>query len=193
MENLEQIEAIEELLEDYYSNNAKKLHKMIDSILLRFGGISNKDMDDFYSLANEVFTDILKRYDISRSFDAFLYSCLTNKIMSEFTKRNRDKHKVNTMSMSLDSPIGDEDGLTIGDILAGSFDMEKEIFGDVNAVTFKLEKYLATLSRKQKKILELLSYYYRAAEIQELLHITQKEYEDALDCIHSYEKIKILL
>lgn len=193
MENLEQMEAIEELLENYYSNNARKLHRMVDRILLRFGVLGYKDMDDFYSLANEVFTDILKRYDISRSFDAFLYSCLTNQIMSEFTKRNRDKRKVDRMSMSLDSPIGDEDGLTIGDILAGSFDMEKEIFGDVNAVTFKLEKYLATLSRKQKKILELLSYYYRAAEIQELLHITQKEYEDALDCIHSYEKIKILL
>lgn len=193
MENLEQMEAIEELLENYYSNNARKLHRMVDRILLRFGVLEYKDMDDFYSLANEVFTDILKRYDISRSFDAFLYSCLTNKIMSEFTKRNCDKRKVNTMSMSLDSPIGDEDGLTIGDILAGSFDMEKEIFGEISSITFKLEKYLAMLSRKQREILVLLSYSYRVAEIQELLHITQKEYEDALDCIHSYEKIKILL
>lgn len=72
MENLEQMEAIEELLENYYSNNARKLHRMVDRILLRFGVLGYKDMDDFYSLANEVFTDILKRYDISRSFDAFL-------------------------------------------------------------------------------------------------------------------------
>ena len=41
-----------ELLEAYYADNAKKLHKTVDRILLKFGGLSEKDRDDFYSLAN---------------------------------------------------------------------------------------------------------------------------------------------
>ena len=182
-----------QILNAYYADNAKKLHRVVDRILSKFGGLTYKDTDDFYSLANEVFADVLKRYDCEQSFDGFLYSCLSNKIMSEITKRNREKRKADRMCISLDAPVGDKDGLTIGDILTDDFDIEKEIFGEISAVTSKLEKYLAMLSRKQRALLELLSYCYRAAEIQKILHMTQKEYADTLEGIHSYEKIRILL
>ena len=49
---------ISKILEAYYADNARKLHKMVDGILLKFGGLTHKDMDDFYSLANEVFVDV---------------------------------------------------------------------------------------------------------------------------------------
>ena len=37
-----------QILDTYYSDNAKKLHNTVDKILLKFGGLSNKDLDDFY-------------------------------------------------------------------------------------------------------------------------------------------------
>ena len=43
---------MEKILQSYYADNAKKLHRIVDRIILRFGGISEKDKDDFYSLAN---------------------------------------------------------------------------------------------------------------------------------------------
>ena len=98
---------MEQILITYYAENAKKLHKIVDKILLKFGGLSNKDLDDFYSLANEVFVDVMKRYDKSQSFDVFLYSCLSNKIKTEITKRNREKRKADRMSISIDTPVGD--------------------------------------------------------------------------------------
>ena len=52
-----------DILNTYYADNAKKLHKTVDRILCKFGGLSGKDTDDFYSLANEVFADVIKRYD----------------------------------------------------------------------------------------------------------------------------------
>ena len=182
-----------QILDTYYTDNARKLHRVVDRILSKFGGLTYKDTGDFYSLANEVFVDAIRRYDETQSFDGFLYSCLSNKIMSEITRRNREKRKADRMCISLDAPVGDIDGLTIGDILTDDFDIEKEIFGEISAVTSKLEKYLAMLSRKQRALLELLSYCYRAAEIQKILHMTQKEYADTLEGIHSYEKIRILL
>ena len=181
------------ILDTYYADNARKLHRVVDRILSKFGGLTYKDTGDFYSLANEVFVDAIRRYDETQSFDGFLYSCLSNKIMSEITRRNREKRKADRMCISLDAPVGDKDGLTIGDILTDDFDIEKEIFGEISAVTSKLEKYLAMLYRKQRALLELLSYCYRAAEIQKILHMTQKEYADTLEGIHSYEKIRILL
>ena len=51
------------ILNEYYKDNAKKLHKVADKILQKFGGLSDKDYQDFYSLANDVFVDVLKRWD----------------------------------------------------------------------------------------------------------------------------------
>lgn len=59
----------------------------IPAILLKFGGIPDKDMDDFYSLANEVFVEVMKRYDSSQSFEAFLYSCLSKRIKTEMLSK----------------------------------------------------------------------------------------------------------
>ncbi len=183
---------MEHIVNLYYADNAKKLHGMVDKILLKFGGISNKDKDDFYSLANEVFVDVLKRYDGVQPFDGFLYACLSNRIMSEITKRNRYKRKADRMAVSIDAPASADNDCTIGDMLADSFSMEEEVFGDVGAMAFRLERYLERLSGRQKEILKLLSYCYGAMEIQRILHMTPHEYEDALGNIRSYENIKIL-
>ncbi len=184
---------MEKILITYYKDNAKKLHRVVDGILLKFGGLSNKDLDDFYSLANEVFWDVMKRYDNSRPFDAFLYSCLRNRIKSEVTKRNREKRKADRMSVSIDTPIGDEENMTIGDMLADDyFSIEKEIFGEGNDESYKIERYLDSLTKRQRKIVELLAASYKVWEIQKILNITQKEYEDAMSGIHSYENISLL-
>ncbi len=181
------------ILDSYYADNAKKLHRTVDKILFKFGGLYGKDKDDFYSLANEVFVDVMKRYDGIQSFDGFLYSCLSNKIMTEITRRNCEKRKADRMSVSLDAPVGDEDGCLLKDLIADSHDIESELFGEVNAMAYKLERYLERLSKRQKKVLELLSFCYKVEEIRGMLHMTQREYEDALGCIRSYENIKILL
>ena len=97
------------ILDTYYADNARKLHRTVDKILVKFGGLSGKDMDDFYSLANEVFADVLKRYDHVQSFDGFLYTCLSNKIMTEITRRNREKRKADRMCTSLDGTNEDEE------------------------------------------------------------------------------------
>ena len=80
---------MERILKYYYTNNAAKLHDMVDKILSKFGGLSDKDMDDFYSLANEVFVDAMRRHRDGLSFDVFLYSCLQNRVKAEMTKRNK--------------------------------------------------------------------------------------------------------
>lgn len=184
---------MDQVLNEYYADNARKLRRVVDRILLKFGGLYNKDRDDFYSLANEVFVDAMGKYDGVQPFDGFLYSCLKYKVLSEITRRNREKRKADRVAVSLDTPVGDGEAYTLGDLIAGSYDIESDIFGGVDAMAYKLERYLARLSRRQKEVLELLSYCYKAAEIQRMLHITQGQYADMLDGIRSYENIKILL
>ena len=114
------------ILDTYYADNAKKLRNVVDKILFKFGGLSNKDRDDFYSLANEVFVDVIKRYDCKKSFDGFLYSCLSNKIMTEITRRNREKRKADRFSISLDGINENDEECTLLEFLPSDFDTFEE-------------------------------------------------------------------
>ena len=183
-----------DILNTYYADNAKKLHKTVDKILCRFGGLSGKDTDDFYSLANQVFADVMKRYDYKQSFDGFLYSCLSNKIMTEITRRNREKRKADRMCVSLDTPVGDDDGLTIGNIIADNFDTFEEVNKRQGNGQYqdKVSRYIARLSNCQVNILNLLIDGFRPGEIQRMLEISPTEYADALQVMRSYENIKVL-
>lgn len=185
---------MDEILITYYSNNAKKLHKIVDRILLKFGGLSDKDLDDFYSLANEVFVDVMARYDDSQSFDAFLYSCLLNKVKTEMTRRNCEKRKADRMSISIDAPIGDDENSTIGDIIASDFSIEKELFEKDKGEEWSEEanRYLDSLSPLQRKIAFLLSDNNTPNEICEELHITLKHFENSMKRILADERIKSL-
>lgn len=185
---------MEKILDTYYANNARKLHNTVDKILLQFGGVPDKDVDDFYSLANEVFVNAIRRYDNEQSFDGFLYSCLSNKIKTEITARNRYKRRADRMSLSMDVPVGDEDeNVTLGDMIADGFDMDKEIFGESEEEYSKrMILYLNKLSKMQKEILRLKIAGYNPGEIREELHITKKEYANENSAIHSYRNVSVL-
>lgn len=186
--------SMDQILITYYANNAKKLHMTVNKILLKFGGLSDKDKDDFYSLANEVFVDVMNRFDNSQSFDTFLYSCLSNKIKTEITKRNREKRKADRMSISIDTPIGDDENSTIGDMIASDNNIEKELFERNKKVEWRKEvnDFLNSLSPLQRKIAFLLSDNNTPSEICEELHITIKHFENSMKRILADERIKPL-
>ncbi len=184
---------MEQILIGYYADNAKKLHKVVDKILQKFGGLSDKDVDDFYSLANEVFVDVMKRYDYTQSFDGFLYSCLSNKIKTEITRRNREKRKADRMSISIDTPVGDEENSTIGDMIADKFTIEKQLFEEnEEGYSRRMLLYLDRLSNLQKEVLKLNIAGYLPNEIREELHISEKQYADCYAAIHSYRNVSVL-
>lgn len=184
---------MDKILITYYSNNARKLHKMVDKILLKFGGLSDKDLDDFYSLANEVFVDVMRRYDDSQPFDGFLYSCLSNKIKTEMTRRNREKRRADRMSISIDTPIGDDENSTIGDMIADDITVEKEVFEkNEEGYSKRILIYLSRLSSLQKEVLRLNIAGYLPGEIREELHISEKQYADCYAAIHSYRNVSVL-
>ncbi|MDE5591282.1 MAG: hypothetical protein K2J60_19415 [Acetatifactor sp.] len=184
---------MDKILRTYYSDNARKLHNMVDKILLKFGGLSDKDMDDFYSLANEVFVDAMRRYDDSQSFDGFLYSCLLNKIKTEMSRRNREKRRADRMSISIDTPIEGDENTTIGDIIADDNTIEKELFDEgEEGYSRRMLLYLSRLSNLQKNVLKLNMAGYLPNEIKEELHIDEKQYADCCTAIHSYRNVSVL-
>lgn len=201
----------ETILNLYYENNAKKLHTMVNQIFYRkYGGIQDKDMDEFYSVANDVFFDIVKnnRYDSSKGeFDGFLYRALSLAFIDEFKRQNSDKRatkielvngdgKVIQMILSdiyLDTPIDKDGNSTLGDVIPDSFDIEKEIFeGKEEMYSEKVQLYLSRLSNIQREVLRLIIDGYLPNEIREELHITKKQYADCYAAIHAYRNVSIL-
>ena len=205
------------ILNVYYKNNAKKLHHMVDKLLRQFGGVDAKDKDDFYSLANEVFWDVLNRYDRNQPFETFLYSCLDRKIKTEITRRNRSKRQpyqrdssgklikdedgkpIPIPILSLNSPIGDDEDKTIEDLIkdtkeGNSFDIDKTFFEDnKEKYSEKMLFYISRLSSLQKETAKLIISGYTPKEIIKILHISESQYADLIKAIGSSRNISILL
>ena len=185
---------MERILRIYYADNAGRLHRIVDRILAGFGGLSDKDKDDFYSLANEVFADAIRRYDHSQSFDAFLYACLCNHIKTEITRRNREKRRSDRMSVSLDAPVGGEGQLTLADVIADEFVIEREVLEkNEEGYSRRMQCYLGRLSKIQREVLKLDTAGDPPCEIRELLHLSRKQYADSYAAIHSYRNVSVLL
>ena len=62
---------MEDRIEYYYANNAKKLREMVDKIIIKLH-FRDVDNTDFYSLANEIFLQAINNYDENQDFNGFL-------------------------------------------------------------------------------------------------------------------------
>ncbi len=180
----------DEILVSYYADNGKKLHRLIDMLLLKFGGLSDKDSADFYSLGNSIFMNVLNRWDPDEgtAFETYLSICLNNKICSEISKRNCHKRAGNLVS--LDTCIGDDEDSYIT-LIADDTNIEAELI-DNNALSSTMEAYLRKLSPLQRDILYMLADGSPSDEICIKLHIKYKDFCSHMAVIRSYDKVKIL-
>lgn len=91
---------MEQLLNSYYENNAKKLHATVNKIFNKhYGGTVGRDMEEFYGIGSDVLIDILAKYKSGKStydssqgsFDGYVYRAIYMAITDEFKRQNRDK------------------------------------------------------------------------------------------------------
>ena len=154
-------------LEYYYADNGKNLKKMIDRIIVNFGGIFDKDKDDFYSIGNEVFVSALNSYkDGDQSFGSYLKLCITNKIKTEISKRNAIKRSADVGSLD-----GDEEPIDVVD----EKDFEEEILSKESA-----KKMLSCLSKTGQKIISLRLQNKTDADIRSELGLTDRQFENEI-------------
>ncbi len=181
----------EKIVNMFFENDEEMLKNMVDKILYKLG--FDVEKSDFYSLGSEIFLDVLCRYNEIQDFNGFLYSCLTNKFKTEMTRRNRIKRQADRNSISIDTPIGEDEESTIGNMIASKYTVEKELFEEnEEGYSNKMKNYLNKLSTLQREVLRLISIGFSPCEILEELHINQKMYEDCYNAIHSYRNISLL-
>ena len=182
-----------DLVDLYFGNDGKALYSLIDKVLFKLK--FDVEKSDFYSLGSEIFLDALCRYDEMQDFNGFLYSCLSNKFKTEMTRRNRQKRKADRDSISIDTPIGNEDGSsTLGDMIASNINIEKEILGDDSDIIMdeKIERYLESLTKIQRKIIEMKMLNVEVQDIKEELGLTDSQYSSHMQEVVQYEHIRLL-
>lgn len=202
-----------EAIEEYYANDARMLRKKVDKILIKFGGLAQKDYDDFYSIAGVALAEAQdtltrdKNNGQRKNVRGYLYRCIIFAIMSEISRINANKRKqkeevideegrkktVFMHDLSLDAPIGDEDGGRLKDTLPSDFELEAEVINkSFTGYSDNVAKYIESLSPRQRKISELIMDGYNVQNIKETLGLSDKQYTKAINEMKSFEKTRVL-
>lgn len=191
------------IIEEYCCNDMKKLKYACNPILIRIGGISKKDYDDIYSLAQFLLYKCVKKYDKNNdkgaSFHTFFRRVLDRRMCDVYvrdrnrqcrsnTKVNENGEKQFVPDFSLDAPS--KDCVAIMERIALSYNLENEVVKeDLNK---KVKSYLHNLSTEQLEVANLFMEGYDQKDIMEILHITQPELNDRLNGMKAYRNISIL-
>ena len=203
---MERIELNEEqlaIIDEYCCDDMKKLKKLCNPIIMKIGGISEKDHDDIYSLAQFVLYKSVKNYDKNNtngaSFKTFLYNILSRRIYATYLRDKNRQCRSNTKigkngevifipDVSLDAPT--EDCVATLERISTSSYLEDEVFKP--DISEKTKNYLHNLSIEQLEVAKLFMNGYKRDDIKEILHITQIELNNRINGMKAYRNISIL-
>lgn len=209
-----------QILESYYKVNennpeesAKKLHNVVDKILKQFGGITDIDRDECYSIANLEITKYIKSqldkgiedFDEDK-FNGFIYFAISRKVKMHITRKNRQKRckivtkmedgkeiKEYIYPTSLDNLMSDDGKTKMIDIIPSDFDIESSIdVGELLNLGENVVKYIASLGCIERKIADLIMQGCNSTEIKSILKLSDKEYNTYLSDMKEYEKRQLL-
>lgn len=209
-----------EILESYYKVNedkpeesAKKLHTMVDKILSQFGGITDFDREECYSIANLYISKYIKSqldqniedFDEDK-FNGYMYFGITNKIKTYITRKNRGKRcqivtskegdkevKQYIYPTSLDNLMTDDGETKYMDVIPSDFDIESSIdVGELLNLGENVIRYINSLGTIQRQIADLIMQGCNSTEIKNILKLSDKEYNTYLSDMKEYDKRKLL-
>jgi len=192
---------IESAIEELYANNQYKLRQICNKEMARFGGLSPKDYDGFYSRAGLEISVAKKNntYNPSKGKTPleFFTGVIKWSIWKEMTDRNRGKRhnfieteetdedgnvvkkKKFVPTVSIDMPISDDGNMTIGDTLQSDFDINDVLLNE--CVDENVEKFLCSLPLVARKIIEMKMECIPVSIIKSKLELSDKEYIDYMN------------
>lgn len=204
MKNEEWNEDQMKILHEYCDNEMAEIKKMCNLIIMNAGGISGKEYDDIYSLAQFLLFKCVKKYDANNkkgaSFKTFYRGILNRRLYATYlrdknrqcrsnTRIDKDGNRVFLPDVSLDAPT--KDCVDTLERISISPTLEDDFFKpDLKEI---IKEYLNNLSDEQLEVTNLFMEGYHANDIKDILHITQTEFNNRMNGMKSYRNISILL
>lgn len=192
-----------DIIDDYCCNDMAKLKKICHPIIVRIGGISNKDYDDIYSLAQFILCKCVNKYDKHNdkkaSFNTFFYNILNRRLYATYirdknrqcrsnTKVDKNGNVIFVPDVSLDAPT--PDCVNTMERISVSTTLEDEYFEP--DISKNVVSYLHNLSSDQLEVAHLFMDGYSNDEIKDILHISQTELNERINGMKAYRNLSIL-
>lgn len=202
---------IEKVINELFSNDAKELQRICNKEIVKFGGISDMDLDDFYSRVGWDISIAKEKFDPSKgkTFKDYVNGVIKLSVWKEMKHRNREKRQVTVeveekdssgkikknkeyvKNISFDAPV--EDGIDLCERIASDFNIDNDLLCKSQyGYNDKIEKYLNSLSVLQRKIAEMIMNGYSVNDIKKKLNLSDKQYKDCWEVISSYDKKRVL-
>lgn len=191
------------IIDEYCCDEMKKLKKLCNPIITKIGGISEKDHDDIYSLAQFLLYKSVKNYDKNNangaSFKTFLYNILSRRIYATYIRDKNRQCRSNTRigkngevifipDVSLDAAT--EETSDIKEKIASDYNVEDASEFDFT-VDENVENFMSSLSNIQRKILEMKMKEIPTDKIKSELGISAGRYTKEMESIKLNEGLSM--
>ena len=197
---MDQIEAV---IEELYANNESKLHQLCQKEMKKFGGIYQKDYDDFYSRAGYEIALAKKNYNpLKGNGMEYIAGIIRFSILKEMRDRNRRKRQIIVemeegreylSDIFIDMPVEEESKGIVGEMIPSGFNLEETILEKMEGYEDKrIEQYLNHLPKVQREILEMKMESIPVSKIKEKLGLSDKLYKEYCKELKSFSNMCIL-
>lgn len=182
------------LIHKYYNNCASYMRNFVNSIIKKSGiNIPQKDYDDIYSYAGEIFLSALDKFDNNKSdcqsFDVYLKTIMSQRLIDWYrSEYGRGYVKFLKDTISFDAPIsgdGDDDAVYLADIIPQPEYDDWEISDGT-------KKYLSVLPEKNRELCELIMIGYDKPDICGMMEISKADYSAYIKECRKFQYIKYL-
>lgn len=194
---------IEAVIEELYANNESKLHQLCQKEMKKFGGIYQKDYDDFYSRAGYEIALAKKNYNpLKGNGMEYIAGIIRFSILKEMRDRNRRKRQIIVemeegreylSDIFIDMPVEEESKGIVGEMIPSGFNLEEIILEKMEGYEDKrIEQYLNHLPKIQREILEMKMESIPVSKIKEKLGLSDKLYKEYCKELKSFSNMCIL-
>ena len=196
------------LINEYCRDDMKKLKKICHFVWGK-SGLPTCYYDDLYDDAMNVLSESVISFNEEGSTKFKTY--LTNNIRKSYKDWFRDTHlraKRNNLeldengkirrdengnpiiipNLSFDAPV--DDGINLSEKIASDFNIENEMKNDFD-YDDKVDFFLKSLSKMQRKVIELKMEGYLPEEIKKKLHLSNSEYNSTIRSIKTNENLSL--
>lgn len=195
-----------ETINYYMADEMRVLKRIVRRMIAKYSEktFSQKDEDDFFSLAALTLFKATESYDESKNdnFDAFFKGCLHRKFTSMLRDSNREMRRARVeyvdsdgithieylQDVSLDAPVT-EDGITLGETIPAK--------DTGTGYSEELLDYWDSLTDFQRIIIQSIADGYKEFEVREMMEkeygVTPKQFTDLLNDARSIKKTRHLI
>lgn len=193
----------------YCNDDMRELRKICDYLIGKYNLNSNMYDEDLYSVAIDTLMESVTKYNKKKSkFKTFLTGNLRRKFSTWMRDNARgcrcnvqrdsngkilkDENGNNIIISNTSFDVPNDDGVDLKEIVASDFDMEESVLQDDDINSGQAGKYMNSLGGIQREIAQYLYDGYCSAEIKKMLNLEDKEYQEILNDMRSYDKKRIL-